>query len=67
MTPLTNYVSFSSKKYTTLKNKSIDYNKREYLPDKKNIPIVMKTCISEEKPMKQFGNPPLSARTPYPL
>ena len=37
ITPLTNYVSFSSKKYTTLKNKSIDYNKREYLPDKKTF------------------------------
>ena len=37
MTTLTNYVLFSSKKYTTLKNKSIDYNKREYLPDKKTF------------------------------
>ena len=35
----------------------------EHLPDKKN-PIVMKTCFSEGKLMKQFGNPPLSKRTP---
>ena len=31
------------------------------LPDKKrkkSIPIVMKTCFSEGKLMKQFGNPP---------
>ena len=41
----------------------IDYNKREYLPDKKN-PIVTKTCFSEEKLMKQFGNPPLSRGHP---
>ena len=34
----------------------------EYLPDKKN-PIVMKTCFSEGKLMKQFGNTPLSKRT----
>ena len=26
-------------------------------------PIVVKTCFSEEKLMKQFGNPPLSKRT----
>ena len=30
---------------------------------KKN-PIVMKTCFSEVKLMKQFGNPPISKRTP---
>ena len=41
----------------------IDYNKREYLPDKKN-PIVTKTCFSEEKLMKQFGNPSLSRGLP---
>ena len=56
-------ISLSSKKKTTWKNRSIDYNKCEHLPDKKN-PIVMKTCFSEEKLMKQFGNPPLSKRTP---
>ena len=44
----------------------IDYNKREYLPDKKN-PIVTKTCFSEEKLMKQFGNPPLSRGHPPPF
>ena len=27
-------------------------------------PIVMKTCFSEGNLMKQFGNPPLSKRTP---
>ena len=27
----------------------------------------MKTCFSEGKLMKQFGNPPLSKRTPPPL
>ena len=27
----------------------------------------MKTCFSEQKLMKQFGNPPLSKRTPPPL
>ena len=32
--------------------------------EKKNIPVAMKTCFSEEKLMKQFGNPPLSKRTP---
>ena len=31
---------------------------------KKSIPIVMKTCFYEGKLMKQFGNPPLSKRTP---
>ena len=42
------------------KNRSIDYSKRKYLSDKKetkSIPIVMKTCFSERKLMKQFGNP----------
>ena len=42
---------------------SIDYNKRGHLPDKKN-PLVMKTCFSEGKLMKQYGNPPVSKRTP---
>ena len=32
--------------------------------EKKSIPIVMKTCFSEEKLIKQFGNP-LPKRTPY--
>ena len=27
----------------------------------------MKTCFSEGKLMKQFGNPPLSKRTPPPI
>ena len=31
---------------------------------KKSIPIVMKTCFSYGKLMKQYGNP-LSKRTPY--
>ena len=46
--------------------RSIDYSKHEYFPDKKkkSIPIVMKTCFSEEKLIKQFGNP-LPKRTPY--
>ena len=37
-----------------------------YLPDKekKSILIVMKTCFSAGKLMKQFGNPPLSKGTP---
>ena len=30
-------------------------------------PIVMKTCFSEGKLVKQFGNPPLSKRTPPPF
>ena len=42
----------------------IDYNKREYLPDKKN-PIVTKTCFSEGKLMKQFWSP-LFLRGPPP-
>ena len=45
-------------------NRSIDYIKCEYLPDKK-IPIVMETCSSEGKLMKQFGNP-LILRGPPP-
>ena len=52
-------ISFSSKTKTTQKNRSIDYIKCGYLPDKK-IPIVMKACFSEGKLMKLFGNPPLS-------
>ena len=51
-------ISFSSKKETTWKNRSIDYSKCEYLPDKTSIPIVMKKCISYEKLMKQFGSTP---------
>ena len=43
-------------------NYSIDYNKCEYLPDKKN-PTVMKTCLSEGKLMKKFGNTSLSKST----
>ena len=39
--------------------RSIDYSKRECLPDKKSIPLVMKTCFSEEKLMKKFETPPL--------
>ena len=38
-------------------NRSIDYSKHEYLPDKKSIPIVMKICFSEEKLRKKFGTP----------
>ena len=30
---------------------------------KKSIPIIMKTCFSEEKLIKQFGNPTLSKTT----
>ena len=48
------------------KNRSIDYNECEYLPDKKS-PIVIKTCFCEGKLMKQFGNPPLSKSTPPPF
>ena len=33
---------------------------------KKGIPIIMKTCFSEEKLTKEFGNP-LSERPPGPL
>ena len=32
---------------------------------KKGIPVIMKTCFSEGKPTKQFGNP-LSERPPRP-
>ena len=46
------------------KNRSIDYNKREYLPDKKNS-IVVKTFFSEGKLMKQFRDP-LFLRGPSP-
>ena len=53
-------ISFSSGKWTTWKNRSIDYSKHEYLPDK----IVMKTCFSEEKLIKQFG-PPFLRKPPF--
>ena len=52
-------MSFSSKKKTTRKNRSIDSKKCEYLPGKK-FPIVMKTCFSDEAIWKT----PLSKRTP---
>ena len=45
-----------------MKEQTIDNNKCEYLPDKQN-PMIMKTCFSEGKLIKQFGNPPLSKRT----
>ena len=34
--------------------------------EKKSIPIVMKTCFSEEKLIKQFGNPPFQDSSPPP-
>ena len=30
-----NFITFSSRKHTTRRNRSIDYSKREYLPNKK--------------------------------
>ena len=60
-----NFIYHFLVKKSTWKNRSIDYKKCEYLPDKKN-PIVMKTCFSKRKLMEQFGNPPLSKWTPPP-
>ena len=55
--------------FSEFKNKSErkrNYSKREYLPDKekKSILIVMKTCFSAGKLMKQFGNAPPFLREP---
>ena len=35
--------------------------------EQKSIPIVMKTCFSEEKLIKQVGNPPFLREPPFQL
>ena len=40
------------------------HEKIDLLITEKSIPIVMKTCFSKGKLMKQFGNPPLSKKSP---
>ena len=61
-------ILLSSRKEPTWKNRSIDYSKwniSQTKKKKKSIPTVMRTSFSEGKLMKQFGNPPLSKRTPH--
>ena len=56
---------FFSRKESTLKNRSIDYTMREYLPEKKGVPMAMKTYFSKWKLIKHFGNVSFLKEPPF--